>query len=396
MNRFILILSVFFIGLSANSQDATKKVVGMDFFHGTWAEAKAEAKKQNKYIVVDAYASWCGPCKKMTRETFKDENVGNFYNKHFINYKIDMEKGEGPSLNSTFRVSAYPTVIYYNPQGEEVRRFKGYRPPQAFLGEGKQAVFSKDKLADYAKRFKKEKKNVDFLREYISYSSIGGSINKEATDMFLKKEKDNLFTDDRNVSLIYDAATDINAPFFKLIADNRAVFDEKYGKDDVNLYLRNSTGGTFLAAVEQKDIPTVEKSIAAMKLVDFAQKDLALLQMDLELNILKENYTAYAERVTQYFDAGNKIGDYNFLNSIAWTVYENLDDKKYLEKAEQWAKKSVQINSQYHNNDTLAALLLKQGKLEEGKAVALKAIDLAKRTRRDASGTKKLLEEYGF
>jgi thiol-disulfide isomerase/thioredoxin len=43
---------------------------GIEFFHGPWSEALAKAKTEDRLIFVDAFASWCGPCKRMAAETF--------------------------------------------------------------------------------------------------------------------------------------------------------------------------------------------------------------------------------------------------------------------------------------------------------------------------------------
>jgi thiol:disulfide interchange protein len=47
---------------------------------------------------MDAYASWCGPCKKMDKMVFTQAEVGEVYNSTFINTKFDMEKGEGVGM----------------------------------------------------------------------------------------------------------------------------------------------------------------------------------------------------------------------------------------------------------------------------------------------------------
>ncbi len=86
---------------------------GITFFKGTWEEALAKSKKENKLIFLDAYASWCGPCKMLSRSVFTKANVGEFFNANFINYKMDMEKHkDGPRLARKYGLRAYPTLYF--------------------------------------------------------------------------------------------------------------------------------------------------------------------------------------------------------------------------------------------------------------------------------------------
>ncbi len=95
------------------NDDKEKETVGIAFFDGTWEEALALAKKENKLIFLDAYAVWCGPCKILSKRVFVDPEVGEYFNAHFINFKMDMEKNEnGPRLSRKYGLKAYPTLYF--------------------------------------------------------------------------------------------------------------------------------------------------------------------------------------------------------------------------------------------------------------------------------------------
>src|SRR5688500_13575445 len=79
---------------------------GIQFDQGSWADIKAKAKAEKKPIFVDAYTTWCGPCKKMAKEVFTQEAIGSYFNSTFINYQMDMEKGEGIEFAKQWEVNA--------------------------------------------------------------------------------------------------------------------------------------------------------------------------------------------------------------------------------------------------------------------------------------------------
>lgn len=112
------------------------EVTGIDFKSISFADALKLAKKENKVIFIDAYATWCGPCKMMDSRTFSDANVGKYFNDNFINLKIDMEKNaDGPEIARRFKVQAYPTLLFVNGEGKLVHSILGFRNASAFLIE---------------------------------------------------------------------------------------------------------------------------------------------------------------------------------------------------------------------------------------------------------------------
>jgi thiol:disulfide interchange protein len=117
---------------------------GIKFDEGNFSSLLAKAKKENKLIFLDAYASWCGPCKLMAKNIFTLQSVGDYYNGHFVNAKMDMEKGEGVELAKKYNVRAYPTYLFINGDGEIVHRVLGYVEEKPFIQFAKDAEDPKE------------------------------------------------------------------------------------------------------------------------------------------------------------------------------------------------------------------------------------------------------------
>lgn len=83
------------------------------------------AKKEGKLVFVDVYASWCTPCKMMDKDVFTDPALGRFMNEHFLNVKIDAEKGNGKNIASIFEVFGYPTLLFLDENGRVLERKVG-------------------------------------------------------------------------------------------------------------------------------------------------------------------------------------------------------------------------------------------------------------------------------
>ena len=128
-SSFILsfLLLVFTIrSWNANAQQKIQAKTEINFSTKEYKQVLALAKKTNKKIFVDAYATWCGPCKQLQKTTFKDAKAAAYYNKNFINFTIDIEKGEGPNLAQKWKVEALPTLLILDENGKIIANHIGY------------------------------------------------------------------------------------------------------------------------------------------------------------------------------------------------------------------------------------------------------------------------------
>lgn len=128
-----LTLVFFASSFSSNKVEKPMSDVSVDFKHITLTEAKALAKESGKMIFVDAYADWCGPCKRMTKTSFADAEVAEYLNGQFINVKANVEDEKGEDFVNNYNIQAMPTLLILDKEGNLKQKSVGYLDAKAVL-----------------------------------------------------------------------------------------------------------------------------------------------------------------------------------------------------------------------------------------------------------------------
>lgn len=140
MKKIIGILFVAAIAVVVMSSFAGKGS-GIDFSKVTLEKAKKEASKTGKLIFIDAYTDWCGPCKRMAATTFQDPELGKFFNKNFVNLKVEMEKdADRTEIAKRYRVRAYPTMLIIDGDGNLVKSVIGFKTKDQLMAIAESAL----------------------------------------------------------------------------------------------------------------------------------------------------------------------------------------------------------------------------------------------------------------
>ena len=366
---------------------------GIKFFEGTIKELKTEAQKQNKLIFIDCYTTWCGPCKMLEKNIFPLKEVGDFYNSHFVCYELDMEKGEGLELAKQYNVTGYPTLLYLNASGETVHRAGGAGDAKKIITDGENAFSPTDNLVALQKSFKNGKRDTALLRKLIiGNRSAMLPEDPEAVDAYWKQvpPEDLLNISCLNVFIYCDIS--INSPQFNYLYANKEKFLAKFPKETIDYALYYKAANAIYKAGKSKDAKLFERA----KAIVAETKDPQITQTAQfnEMEYYKDmgqwdNYLTASDKMAVYTK-----NNYQINNSIAWNIVSNTDDKKLLNKALEYATKSIEAKKEYANMDTYAFVLFKLGKMNEAHHAATEALELAKKEgNEDYASTKALLEK---
>jgi thiol-disulfide isomerase/thioredoxin len=123
---------------------------------------QAAADGGKRFVLVDFYTVWCGPCKKLDETTWKDQEVRDWLSKEAVCLKLDAEKDV--PLAEKYRINVYPTVLLLRPDGAEIDRLVGYRDAKTFLADAREALAGNDSLTRARKKLEGPNANDPSLR----------------------------------------------------------------------------------------------------------------------------------------------------------------------------------------------------------------------------------------
>jgi thioredoxin 1 len=95
-----------------------------------YVDAKKAAEDAKKWFIVKATASWCMPCKRMDKTTWRDDKVVKWLTDNAVVVALDVDAQKKIAMD--LGIEAMPTMVAFK-DGKEFDRVQGYQDPAAFL-----------------------------------------------------------------------------------------------------------------------------------------------------------------------------------------------------------------------------------------------------------------------
>ncbi|WP_282015440.1 thioredoxin family protein [Marinifilum flexuosum] len=342
----LMTMALMVICLSGNVEAQNREV---EFEHTSWKKVLKKAKKQNKLIFVDCYTSWCGPCKMMAKDVFTQDHVADFFNSNFVNFKIDMEKGEGPELKPGWKINAYPTFLVINSKGEVIHRIVGAYGADEFIEYIKEAQTEDKNFATLSKAYETGKRDGEFMFSYLRalrLANLGKEEARKANKYIASLAKDDLLKKE-NWNIIKYFMKEPLTEEFRFVLANRNRFAEIHGQKEIDDKIYN----TFSKKIEsfqyfypgngrEYDKAGFDRMIQDLQTSDFP-KATELIAIALKNEYQRQNdWSKYATVIDGAMDFAllkNYENQFGYFDSAASMIAKVSKDKELLTRALRWA-----------------------------------------------------------
>lgn len=428
MKKLVLLVTLCFPVLLFAQSENTEK--GIRWTTGlSWEQVKEKAKAENKYIFVDAYATWCGPCKAMDKSVYVNDTVGEYFNDKFTSVKVQMDRikndneevqawyKDADEIKNQYKVTLYPTFIFLSPQGQIVHKETGFKGVKDFLAIGQAAtmpgkVFNDpfegyDLLVDDFKRGIINYERLPFMIKSASKlgdTALNRHLFKVLSSYVLTLMPEERYTKERIElwnSMVFSTSSKVFSFFYKDGALIDKVMNKKgYAASFIDKLIQYEIVSQFFKIQERDTIMGVKLPIRRDGKItpDYSEADWKKLYQIIlkKFNSSVANRNVIAARAHWYKQHGNynefakyylkrnnlyqKINP-EYINDNIFQIFKYVSDKKLLSKG---AILMESIINQYHDPnrytwdswlDTYANLLYKIGRTQEAIKWQIKALE---------------------
>lgn len=406
MKQILLFLTTLCAPLLVVSQINTPSTGVLWTTSLSWQQLKEIAKKQNKYIFMDCFTTWCSPCKKMDLETYPNASVGRLINDKFIAVRVQMDKTKNDNadiqawykdakeIEKHYMLDGFPSFLFFSPNGNLVHKATGFMDTTKFIGLTMDALLPgkiiKDDYAEYQSLVATFRMGDSISNEHLLFMTtiakkIGDTISRE----FVNKHQwyvSSLPAKERYTEQNIAFWATLNMPcksnivkfFFKDERYIDRVMKVKgYSRTQVNKCIQNFIVNPFiyeqLKNPEAKSGVTTINSATGMSISNASvceEADWKKLQASIDsqfnrsysrINILRakivwyqknSNWLAYVRSVLELYKLQppdfKDFLDCERLNDMGWNAFIHINDKTLIRKSIDWIDRLVQA----WNNDS--------------------------------------------
>jgi tetratricopeptide (TPR) repeat protein len=409
---------------------ASVQAQGIVFTKGTWADAVKKARKDHKLLFLHVDNPACTECSDVANRAFESPLVREKFATHFISYRIDGTVGVGKELVDRLEVACTPSSLFLDTDENPLARYCGTTSfDRTYLEKAEEALTNAQKrpLKALTTAYESGDRSSALLRTYIVRRREMGLSTEALLDEYVRQLPPDSLTSGRVLRFIFEQGPIVGSKADSVFRKNYRLTDSLYRAVGWNkaVELNNLiTQNSIKKAVKQKDLALAYRT-ARFRQATYANdrrggemsRDWVLLSYYKGTNDTATYLTAATRYYDRFFmparvDSIQKLDELDMqrrmrgnmtsgpgqqagpngamgfmpypntqryvmaLNGGAWEFYQMTKEPRYLQKALDWSKRSLEYREEGSLMDTYAHLLYRLGRKTEALEWQEKAVRL--------------------
>ncbi|MCS3556142.1 MULTISPECIES: thioredoxin fold domain-containing protein [unclassified Sphingobacterium] len=393
--------TLFFVLFFLPSLFVMSQEKGVHFEHKlTWDQIKAKAQAENKYIFVDCFTTWCGPCKTMTAKVFPQEKVGNVLNSNFISVKLQMDQTKNDSeevkswyddakkIAAEHKIAAFPTFLVFGPNGKLVHRWVGGSDADEFIKSIEESMNPETQYITLVEKY--QEGNVDLDLSLRTMKASYDARNKQLAKQIINDIGFDKLLTSKYFSYLIHQIDSAESPALKVLKNEpkiaeRLFKENEQARKELNNVLFYSVIKPGLEVKEGIDFDKFRKKFEQE--YPFAHESQSIRLIACQYYNKTKNFPALKDAVQEFLtikDEDQKIHD-SHLYIYVQSINEHCIDVDCIKAALGWTKLLLSrehASAQYMS--TYASLLYKSGEKTKAMDWMQKAIENSKDAEKEA------------
>ena len=379
----------------ASAQDTPGKGVtdrGVRFEHDlSWIQAKAKANSEQKYLFVDCFTTWCGPCRFMRTTIFPQAEMGAFFNDKFVSVEVQLDTtnkdndhvkswyADAHDLMTQYSIQAFPTYLVFAPDGRLVHRIVGGRETaQEFIDVVRPSFDTTKQYYTQLRQFEAGRRDSSFLRRLAEQSLDVYNLpdGRKVFNAWLSTQPSPYTPTGLHMMAEYTHRP--SDPGFDIFLHHAPQVNKVLGANEAQRMVANILLDQYVipqiraAGANEPDFKAIQTAIAVKYP---AQAGEVTAGGKVVYYKRKKDWPHFQTAIVAYMQKYGAHATPNELNDYAWTVFSNCPDMTCVADALQWSKRSFKDKPVPGYMDTYANILYKMGKKTEALAWEQKALD---------------------
>lgn len=185
-----------------------------------WRQIKEKARLENKYVFVDAFTTWCGPCKAMDSLVYTNGKVGFALNDKFISVRIQIDstrkdndyvkewRKDAQDILQQYGINAFPSFLFFSPEGSLVHRDIGYKTVGDFISLIKDVTDVNKQYYSLLQKYNEGKMEFSSMPLFantakrLQYPDIANKVANNYVENYLLKLSDKELFTKKNIEFI--------------------------------------------------------------------------------------------------------------------------------------------------------------------------------------------------